>query len=290
MHVIQSEFYGDKTRWFIATVVDNSPPEGLEGKVKVAIKGIHSQDVTDIPYEDLPWADVLISPSVGGSTGHGVIPRLVPYTLVYGIFLDGELSQQPLVMGQLHTTERPSDIQLQKDDGEPYELPEPERALIGKILSYGASLADVSADQTYYDNNATSAGYEQGGMVATGVINLTQETDFPSQDVMGQAVVYNNNKLASAELFPYLVTLNKSDYSLNYIGLPKENAEPEFDGTLTQTTASSQNAKITGQAAGIAYNVEAITVGAPQKYIKALFYINSNYLIEIDEELKSLEK
>ena len=32
---ILSEFYGDNTRWFVATVVDASPPYGYEGRVKI---------------------------------------------------------------------------------------------------------------------------------------------------------------------------------------------------------------------------------------------------------------
>jgi len=36
---IQKEFYGDDYRWFFATVVNATPPSGLEGRVKVESMG-----------------------------------------------------------------------------------------------------------------------------------------------------------------------------------------------------------------------------------------------------------
>ena len=42
---IQSEFYGDNVRWFIATVIDASPPFGFEGRVKIRVHGLHSRNI-----------------------------------------------------------------------------------------------------------------------------------------------------------------------------------------------------------------------------------------------------
>lgn len=108
---IPSEYYGDDIRWFIGTVIDNTPPYGMEGKIKIHIDGIHSTDTNDIPHKDLPWAQVLMPTNNGGTSGHGQIPQLLPNSRVFGIFLDGKHSQLPLVLGHLHTTEYPNIVQ-----------------------------------------------------------------------------------------------------------------------------------------------------------------------------------
>lgn len=108
---IQKEFYGDDSRWFLATVINSRPPSGLEGRVKIRIIGIHNDSITEIPESDLPWAQVLIPTTEGGISGIGRIPQLLPGALVFGVFLDGISSQIPLVMGSLPRVEKPTAIQ-----------------------------------------------------------------------------------------------------------------------------------------------------------------------------------
>ncbi len=108
---IQKEFYGDDSRWFLATVINSRPPSGLEGRVKIRIIGIHNDSITEIPESDLPWAQVLIPTTEGGISGIGRIPQLLPGALVFGMFLDGISSQIPLVMGSLPRVEKPTAIQ-----------------------------------------------------------------------------------------------------------------------------------------------------------------------------------
>ena len=58
---IQSEFYGDNVRWFIATVIDASPPFGFEGRVKIRVHGLHSPETYLLPQQDLPWSSMCSS-------------------------------------------------------------------------------------------------------------------------------------------------------------------------------------------------------------------------------------
>ena len=109
---INKEFYGDDYRWFFGTVVNAQPPAGLEGRVKVRIRGVHSPSTEDIPEKDLPWAQVLIPTTEGGVSGYGRVPQLMAGSFVFGVFLDGAASQIPLVMGSLPRVEFPSEIQL----------------------------------------------------------------------------------------------------------------------------------------------------------------------------------
>lgn len=111
MKTINSEYYGDDVRWFIATVVNSSPPEGLEGRVRIRIHGVHNPFTGETKESDLPWAQILIPTTEMGVSGHGKIPQISQGALVYGMFLDGKLSQLPLVMGSLTRQEFPTDVQ-----------------------------------------------------------------------------------------------------------------------------------------------------------------------------------
>ena len=93
-------FYGDHSRWFIGLVIDVNDPLKLD-RVRVRIQGIHTHDTTLIPNEDLPWAQVAIPVTEGGSSGIGANCSLKPRAQVYGIFLDGKNSQLPLVIGSI---------------------------------------------------------------------------------------------------------------------------------------------------------------------------------------------
>lgn len=115
MASILSQFYGDNTRWFIATVIDASPPYGYEGRVKIRVHGLHTGSTKDIPQSDLPWAQCVLPTTEGGVSGIGRIPQLQPGALVFGLFMDGKNSQTPLVFGSIPHVEFPSlKQQLQK--------------------------------------------------------------------------------------------------------------------------------------------------------------------------------
>lgn len=111
MSSILSEFYGDNTRWFIATVIDATPPYGLEGRVRIRVHGLHTESTKEIPQRDLPWAQCVIPTTEGGSSGIGRVPQLQPNALVFGFFMDGINSQTPIVIGSLSHIEYPTIIQ-----------------------------------------------------------------------------------------------------------------------------------------------------------------------------------
>ncbi len=104
------DFYGDEVRWFIGKVVNTSDPDE-RNRVQVRIYGIHSEDLTDIPDYALPWAETLLPVTEGGVSGIGAIAQLQPSAQVFGIFLDGKMSQYPLVLGSLTQYAGPSVVQ-----------------------------------------------------------------------------------------------------------------------------------------------------------------------------------
>lgn len=100
MYNFNTDYFGDQTRWFIGVVEeDANDPLGL-GRVRVRMFGLHSPFTDDIPFDQLPWANIVIPTTEGGFGGTGVTPNgLKKGAFVFGIFLDGEQSQQPLVIG-----------------------------------------------------------------------------------------------------------------------------------------------------------------------------------------------
>ena len=95
-----NEYYGDNMRWFMGLVVDINDPKKLD-RVKVRIFGIHTSDTGAIPNDKLPWAQVLIPVTEGGSSGIGANSQLKVRAFVFGLFLDGKNSQNPLVLGSI---------------------------------------------------------------------------------------------------------------------------------------------------------------------------------------------
>ena len=99
------EFYGDSNRWFIGKVAKINDDPSETARIKVKIFGLHDDPNIKIP-DDLPWAQVLVPTTEGGGSGignNGI--GIQPQSLVFGIFLDGQNSQLPLVLGSIPTNE-----------------------------------------------------------------------------------------------------------------------------------------------------------------------------------------
>jgi hypothetical protein len=88
------EFYGDQTRWFLGSVVDVNDPKKL-GRAKVKVYGVYD----DIDKADLPWAQIIVPITQGIHEGQGQNTGLLVGTQVFGMFLDGQSSQLPLIIG-----------------------------------------------------------------------------------------------------------------------------------------------------------------------------------------------
>lgn len=98
--MLSDDFYGDRFRWFTGVVKDIGDDRS---RVRVRIFGIHhTEDQTKISDGDLPWAMVLY-PTTGGQTSSGNASHgLVPGSWVVGFFVDGEDSQQPVILGVIN--------------------------------------------------------------------------------------------------------------------------------------------------------------------------------------------
>ena len=86
---------------FTGVVEDRHDPEKV-GRVRVRCLGLHSESKTDLPTEDLPWAQPMLPTTAGGISGLGQSPTfLVHGTWVFGYFRDGDSYQQPVILGVL---------------------------------------------------------------------------------------------------------------------------------------------------------------------------------------------
>jgi len=99
---MNNDFLGlDGFLWFYGVVEDRQDPY-LIGRVRVRCFGHHTGDKTELPTEDLPWAQVMLPVTSAGISGIGQSPTgLVEGSHVFGFFRDGEARQEPVVMGSL---------------------------------------------------------------------------------------------------------------------------------------------------------------------------------------------
>lgn len=97
------DYYGDQTRWFLGEVVNIADDPLKLGRARVRIFGVYDE----IADEDLPWAQIVVPITHTVHRGNGQTLGLLVGAQVFGIFLDGQNSQLPLVVGS-----------IPKDDGE----------------------------------------------------------------------------------------------------------------------------------------------------------------------------
>lgn len=81
--------------WWVGVVEDRDDPLGL-GRARVRVFGHHHENQDVLPTDDLPWA-LALAPLSNFSA-----PLSPPVsTWVLGFFLDGQIGQQPVMIGAL---------------------------------------------------------------------------------------------------------------------------------------------------------------------------------------------
>lgn len=91
------DFYGDQVRWFIGEVINVKDDPLQLGRAQVRAFGVYDE----IEDADLPWAQVVVPITQGIHEGKGQNLGLLVGTQVFGIFLDGQNSQLPMVIGSV---------------------------------------------------------------------------------------------------------------------------------------------------------------------------------------------
>ena len=84
----------DGFQWFVGVVEDRQDPKKL-GRVRVRCLGYHSENISDLPTSNLPWAHPMNPITSATVSGVGQTPLgAVEGTWVIGFFQDGAEAQQ----------------------------------------------------------------------------------------------------------------------------------------------------------------------------------------------------
>ena len=113
--LFDSGLLGSSFHWWIGQIADDSvwreniisAPHASDAenlgwgrRYKVRILGLHDQGETEIPSKDLPWANVMMPVTSGGSLSNsGQTPALRQGNMVFGFFMDGTAMTVPVIMG-----------------------------------------------------------------------------------------------------------------------------------------------------------------------------------------------
>lgn len=84
--------------WFEGVVEDRQDPLKL-GRVRVRVFGIHTDNLTKIPTEELHWMQVMHPTTSSAMSGIGETPNMMEGTHVIGFFRDGSSFQDGIVIG-----------------------------------------------------------------------------------------------------------------------------------------------------------------------------------------------
>ena len=91
----------DGFQWFVGVVEDRQDPKKV-GRVRVRCLGYHSENISDLPTDRLPWAHPMNPVTSATVSGVGQTPLgMVEGTWVVGFFQDGADAQQPIIIGTL---------------------------------------------------------------------------------------------------------------------------------------------------------------------------------------------
>lgn len=181
------DFYGDQVRWFMGEVININDPLEL-GRIKVRAYGVHSNEIEDI---DLPWAQVVTPITEGGTTGLGGMLGIKEDALAFGIFLDGEHSQLPLILGSMpkfeengaggRTTNVLARGSLAKNHPSRVNKNDMQNDADGNPIEYSTATAPKlttinEKDEAYYGNANWVEPKVAGGTIPFYPLNLVKET------------------------------------------------------------------------------------------------------------------
>ena len=112
MYRQDDQFVGGQFDWFIGVVEDTNDPKKLN-RVKVRCFGYHTDDLSEVKVEDLPFATVMMPNTSPSVEGIGQNHQLLSGSWVVGFFLDGPSAQDPIILGSIMSfTEEKIDTSL----------------------------------------------------------------------------------------------------------------------------------------------------------------------------------
>lgn len=239
-----------KFNQFIGCVEDRMDPE-KRGRCRVRIIGIHTDDKSILPTEDLPWSIIALPVTSASTSGLGSSPTgLVEGSWVWGWFVDGDDMQQPLICGTLvgspvkaYTTPPPiAPVQNSKQD----VLTDKDGNVVTDTGGNPVAKSSPVTNKAGWSLGQTSAKYESNGNPAT----INDYLGKASGDYGGAS--YGSYQLASflpatmpsgkvrtqKGISPVLQYVKFSRFSSMLTGTP---ATPEFDANWKKVASEHKD-------------------------------------------------
>jgi len=243
--------------WWNGVVEDRKDPLFL-GRCRVRILGWHTADKSELPTKNLPWAFPIMPITSASQTNAGEAPvGPVEGTWVMGYYRDGELAQEPVMMGTMHGI--PADYAKQN-------------------TGFNDSRLDVKDKDRH--TITTQGGAKSGG----GVISLIG-WPYPPKKLSfkdGKEVIiteYTNEErqaFSSKSLYPRLK--NEPTTSRYARGEADASAKTDTEGIIASKNKNLTKGKITSQfvpTENLTKNVPLMTVAPFAKLIDtSLFTVN----------------
>lgn len=217
---------GASVSLYSGVVEDRLDPLKL-GRVRVRVLGVHSEDVTLVPTEDLPWAVIASSPTNAGISGLGWSPTgLALGSWVFVQFADGDSLQIPIVVGTSYginpttkttsVTDNATSTILKSNDNYPSATEQAQGVMTGNTwTSDTKSTVAKTNTPTPSDNlGSVSEKYESNG-------NPGSANKDPASN---KGYSYGCWQLNGSTLSRYL---QQTSYKSNFVGLAP--GTPEFN-------------------------------------------------------------
>jgi len=141
--------------WWVGVVLDRKDPLKL-GRCRVRIMGYHTDNTSEMPREDLPWAmplQPILSAAISGK-GHTPLGPLEG-TWVVGFFADGRDCQQPIIWGTIGAIPTSSNACVVQQQSKVNAI-NAQRDSRGNIVTDGAGGAVQNTPQTTTASNTAS--------------------------------------------------------------------------------------------------------------------------------------
>ena len=255
--------------WWVGVVEDRNDPEKL-GRCKVRIFGYHTENVSILPTDDLPWAVPLQPITSAANSGIGSTP-LGPLegTWVTGWFLDGDEKQQPIMMGTVGG--RPKD-NTAAENAEKQQLQN--NAAIGAVKT--TTKNNIIHDENLnplYNANVTANATSSYDLDTSNPGNPFNPTNDPTKSL-------NSPEIGNLQGFK---DPNKVYPKASYIGLPDTNKLATED-----TSHTIFNKKLNSLVKGIKIANESTTWNEPDYAYGARYPYNqvieteAGHIVELD--------
>ena len=154
--LLKSNFVGrDGFVWWIGQVAPEDAQKaqinmgGWGMRFKVRIMGYHPYEESVLKSDDLPWAQVLLTPTDGSGRGNRATSiKISPGDTVFGFFLDGDDAQEPVITGVFAGTNESDKAASENEKGGEYVSPfQPFKGYTTKIKNDGAYIVNRETNE-----------------------------------------------------------------------------------------------------------------------------------------------